>query len=282
MKIQHFYDENTSTFSYVVSDEKVKKCAIIDAVLDFDINSGRTSTIQADLIIDYVKTQNLQTEWILETHIHADHLTASQYLKDKLGGKIAIGDKITEVIKFWTPIFNSSQDTKITQFDKLFNDNEKFSIGAIEVKVIHTPGHTPACVTYLIEDCAFVGDVIFTPKNGTGRTDFPGGSAKNSYDSIQKILKLPDETRIFVGHDYPEQDQQPQYFCTVLEQKKFNILANEKISEENYIRDRNQRDIGKAVLKLLLPALQFNMRAGSFGAPENNSTFYIKIPINKI
>ena len=178
MKIQHFYDKETATFTYIVSDEKTQKCAIIDAVLDFDISSGRTSTINADLIIDSVKTQNLQVEWILETHIHADHLTASQYLKEKLGGKIAIGEKISEVIKFWTPIFNSKNDTDIKKFDKLFNDNEKFFIGTIEVKVIHTPGHTPACVTYLIEDCAFVGDVIFTPKMGTGRTDFPGGSAK--------------------------------------------------------------------------------------------------------
>jgi glyoxylase-like metal-dependent hydrolase (beta-lactamase superfamily II) len=282
MKIQHFYDQETATFTYIVIDEKTQKCAIIDSVLDFDITSGRASTKQANLIIDYVKTQNLQLEWILETHIHADHLSASQYLKEKLGGKIAIGEKITEVIKFWTPIFNSSQDTKITQFDKLFNDNEKFFIGTIEVKVIHTPGHTQACATYLIEDCAFVGDVIFTPQNGTGRTDFPGGSAKDSYDSIQKLLKLPDETRIFVGHDYPDKDQQPQHFCTVLEQKKSNILINEKISEEHYILERNQRDIGKKVPKLLLPALQFNMRAGSFGEPENNSTFYIKIPINKI
>lgn len=282
MKIQHFYDQETATFTYIVSDEKTQKCAIIDSVLDFDITSGRASTKQANLIIDYVKTQNLQLEWILETHIHADHLSASQYLKEKLGGKIAIGEKITEVIKFWTPIFNSSQDTKITQFDKLFNDNEKFFIGTIEAKIIYTPGHTPACATYLIEDCAFVGDVIFTPQNGTGRTDFPGGSAKDSYNSIQKLLKLPDETRIFVGHDYPIEGQQPQHLCTVLEQKKSNILINEKISEEHYILERNQRDIGKKVPKLLLPALQFNMRAGSFGEPENNSTFYIKIPINKI
>ena len=282
MKIQHFYDQETATFTYIVIDEKTQKCAIIDSVLDFDITSGRASTKQANLIIDYVKTQNLQLEWILETHIHADHLSASQYLKEKLGGKIAIGEKITEVIKFWTPIFNSSQDTNITQFDKLFNDNEKFFIGTIEAKIIYTPGHTPACATYLIEDCAFVGDVIFTPQNGTGRTDFPGGSAKDSYDSIQKLLKLPDETRIFVGHDYPVEGQQQQHLCTVLEQKKSNILINEKISEENYILERNQRDIGKKVPKLLLPALQFNMRAGSFGEPENNSTFYIKIPINKI
>ena len=282
MKIQHFYDQETATFTYIVIDEKTQKCAIIDSVLDFDITSGRASTKQANLIIDYVKTQNLQLEWILETHIHADHLSASQYLKEKLGGKIAIGEKITEVIKFWTPIFNSSQDTKITQFDKLFNDNEKFFIGTIEAKIIYTPGHTPACATYLIEDCAFVGDVIFTPQNGTGRTDFPGGSAKDSYDSIQKLLKLPDATRIFVGHDYPIEGQQPQHLCTVLEQKKSNILINEKISEEHYILERNQRDIGKKVPKLLLPALQFNMRAGSFGEPENNSTFYIKIPINKI
>jgi glyoxylase-like metal-dependent hydrolase (beta-lactamase superfamily II) len=283
MKIQHFYDKDTATFTYVLSDEKTKKCAIIDSVLGYDISSGRTSNAPADLVIDFVKAQNLEVEWILETHAHADHLTASKYIKKNLGGKIAIGENIKEVIKFWVPIFNNENDTPLdgSQFDHLFKDGEKFSIGNLEVKVIHTPGHTPACLSYLVEDCVFVGDTIFVPRMGTARTDFPGGSAKNLYNSIQKLLALPDETKIFVGHDYPEEGKEPQFLCTVLEQKEHNILINKNISEEEYVKNRNQRDVGKAVPKLLLPSIQVNIRAGDFG-DEKNGINYIKTPINKI
>lgn len=284
MKIQHFYDKDTATFTYVVSDESTKSCAIIDSVLGYDMSSGRTSNAPADVVIDYVNKYNLKVEWILETHAHADHLTASVYLKDKLGGKIAIGENIIEVVKFWAPIFNTQKDTPFdgSQFDHLFKDNEKFRIGSLEVKVIHTPGHTPACLCYLIEDAVFVGDTIFMPKLGTARTDFPGGSAATLYDSIQKLLALGDNIRIFVGHDYPEEGKEPQFTCTVFEQKKNNILINEKISKDEYVKIRNKRDEGKAVPRLLLPSIQVNIRAGKFGAAEENNIQYIKIPLNRI
>ena len=282
MKIQNFYDKDTATFTYVVIDETSKKCAVIDPVMGYDMSSGKTSSAPADLIINYIKAENLILEWILETHAHADHLTASSYLKEKLGGKIAIGENIKEVIKFWAPIFNSDAKLDGSQFDHLFCDGEKFQIGNLEVSVMHTPGHTPACVCYLIEDCIFVGDTIFTPRMGTARTDFPGASAKNLYHSIQKVLALPNQTRIFVGHDYPEQGKEPQFLCTVLEQKKDNILINENVSEEQYIAVRNQRDVGKAVPKLLLPSIQVNIKAGRFDEAEENGIQYIKIPLNKI
>lgn len=284
MKIQHFYDKDTATFSYVVSDDATKQCAIIDSVLDYDIFSGRTSNTSADKLIEYVKANNLNVEWILETHAHADHITASNYLKSKLGGKIAIGENIKEVIKFWVDVFNTQNDTPLdgSQFDHLFKDGEEFKIGNLKVRVISTPGHTPACVSYLIEDCIFSGDVIFTPKMGTARTDFPGGSARTLYHSIQKILSLPDSTKIFIGHDYPENGSDPQFCCTVSDQKKHNILINENVSEEQYVETRNKRDVGKAVPKLLLPALQVNIRAGKFSAPEQNGATYLKIPLNKI
>lgn len=284
MKIQHFYDLDTATFTYILSDSETNKCAIIDSVMGYDISSGRTSNAPADLVINYVSENNLTVEWILETHAHADHLTASHYLQEKLGGKIAIGENIKEVIKFWVPIFNSAKSTPLdgSSFDHLFADGEKFLIGKLEVKVIHTPGHTPACVSYLVEDCIFVGDTIFTPRMGTARTDFPGGSAKTLYNSIQKLLALPDETRIFIGHDYPETGKEPQFLCTVLEQKKGNILINENVSEEKYVEVRNKRDVGKAVPKLLLPSIQVNIRAGKFEAAEGNGISYIKIPLNII
>jgi glyoxylase-like metal-dependent hydrolase (beta-lactamase superfamily II) len=284
MKIQHFYDKDTATFTYVLSDDDTKKCAIIDSIMGYDIFSGKTSNAPADLVIDYVTKQNLKIEWILETHAHADHLTASNYIKEKLGGKIAIGENIKEVIKFWAPVFNTIKDTPLdgSQFDHLFKDGEKFSIGNLQVTTMFTPGHTPACVSYLVEDCVFVGDTIFTPKMGTARTDFPGGSAKTLYYSIQKLLSLPNETKIFLGHDYPEEGEEPQFLCTVLDQKKNNILINETVSEAQYVEARNKRDVGKAVPKLLLPSIQVNIRAGRFGLAEDNEVKYIKIPLNKI
>jgi glyoxylase-like metal-dependent hydrolase (beta-lactamase superfamily II) len=284
MKIQHFYDKDTSTFTYVISDDDTNKCAIIDSVMGYDIFSGKTSNSPANLVIDYITKQNLKVEWILETHAHADHLTASNYIKEKLGGKIAIGENIKEVIKFWAPVFNTIKDTPLdgSQFDHLFKDGEKFSIGNLEVITMFTPGHTPACLSYLVEDCVFVGDTIFTPKMGTARTDFPGGSAKTLYHSIQKLLSLPNETKIFVGHDYPKEGEEPQFLCTVLDQKKNNILINENVSEAQYVEVRNKRDIGKAVPKLLLPSMQVNIRAGKFGLAEDNEVKYIKIPLNKI
>lgn len=220
-------------------------------------------------------------EWILETHVHADHLTGASYLKEKLGGRIAIGAKILNVLDYWVPVFNISDDTPIdgSQFDYLFQDEEIFTIGNLKVKVMHTPGHTPACSCYLIEDSIFSGDTIFSPKMGTARTDFPGGSAEILYDSIKRILSLPESTKIFLGHDYPETGFEPNFCVTVGEQKLNNILINDKISKENYVETRNKRDIGKAVPKLLYPSLQINLRAGKFGKTEQNGKNYIKIPI---
>ncbi len=284
MQIQHFFDSDTATFTYVVSDPASKNCAIIDSVLDYDLYSGRTSTISADKVISYVKEQGLHVEWILETHVHADHLTAAHYLKEKLGGKIAIGKNIKEILNFWVPLFNTGHDTPLsaTQFDHLFEDGEKFNIGAIEVKVIYTPGHTPACVSYLMGDAVFAGDTIFMPYVGTARTDFPGGSAQTLYDSIQKILSLPDNTRIFTCHDYPPHGQKERHVSTVAEQKKQNILVKSGTTKNEYVASRNAKDKGKSVPRLLLPSIQVNLRAGSLGEPEENGVQYIKIPLNKI
>ena len=284
MKIQNFYDKDTATFTYVVSDDATKKCAIIDSVLNYDMNAGKISTNSADSIIAYIAENNLQLDWILETHIHADHLTASSYIKEKIGGKIAIGNKIKEVLDFWVPLFNTSKDTPLnaSQFDHLFSDGEKFQIGNLQVQVIHTAGHTPACVSYLIEDAVFVGDTVFLPRMGPARTDFPGGSAKQLYASIQKIFSLPENTKIYVCHDYPESGKEPQFFCTIADQRQNNILINDKISEEEYVALRTKRDSTLSVPKLILPAIQINLRAGKLGEPEENGVRYVKIPLNKI
>ena len=284
MKIQHFFDKDTATFTYIVSDVATDKCAIIDPVLDYDMFSGKTSTISADKVIDYVKSNNLTVKWILETHAHADHLTGANYLKEKLGGKIGIGEHIKEVLKFWVPLFNTANDTPLdaSQFDHLFRDEEIFNIGSLQVKVLYTPGHTPACVSYLIEDVVFVGDTIFMPYVGTARTDFPGGSAETLYRSIQKILSLPESTRIFTCHDYPPQNQQEGYLSTIAEQKANNIMVHSGVGEQEYVAARNAKDKGKAVPRLLLPSIQVNLRAGNLGKPEENGIQYIKIPLNKL
>ncbi len=284
MQIHHFFDQDTATFTYVVSDPKTSKCAIIDSVLDYDMHAGKTTTVSADKVIAYVIEQGLSVEWILETHAHADHLTASHYLREKLGGKIGIGEHIKEVLKFWVPLFNTAHDTSLdgSQFDHLFKDGETFAIGSIEVKVMHTPGHTPACVTYLMGDAAFVGDTIFMPYVGTARTDFPGGSAQTLYRSIQKLLSLPESTRIFTCHDYPPQGQPEGYVSTVADQKAKNSMVHEGVSEAEYVAARNAKDVGKAVPRLLLPSIQVNLRAGDLGKAENNGVQYIKIPLNKL
>lgn len=284
MHIQHFFDSNTSTFTYVVSDPTTKRCAIIDPVLDYDMQAGKTSTISSDKVIAYVKEQELTVEWILETHAHADHLTGSHYIKEKIGGKIGIGEHIKEVLKFWVPLFNTAHDTPLdgSQFDHLFKDGEVFFIGNMEVKVMHTPGHTPACLTYLIGDAAFVGDTIFMPYVGTARTDFPGGSAQTLYQSIQKILSLPESTKIYTGHDYPPQGEKERYVSTVADQKAKNSMVHNGVSQNEYVTARNMKDKGKAVPRLLLPSIQINLRAGDLGKAEINGVKYIKIPLNKV
>ena len=278
------FDPDTATFTHIVSDPSTQKCAIIDSVLDYDQYSGRTETKSADQVISYINEEQLSVEWILDTHIHADHITASHYLKEKLGGKIGIGAKIKDVLALWVPIFNTNKDTNLdaSQFDHIFEEAEVFKLGNVHVKVFHTPGHTPACSSYLIEDAIFVGDTIFMPDIGTARTDFPGGSAATLYDSVKKILSLPDETRIFMCHDYPPEGRDVAWLATVKEQKEKNVLLHDGISKEEYVAVRNKRDEGKAVPKLLLPSIQANLRAGTFGEPEDNNVRYIKIPVDKI
>lgn len=284
MQIESFFDPNTSTISYVVSDPETQHCAIIDSVHDFDLYSGKLSSQSADKIIDYIKKMNLQVEWILDTHIHADHLTATSYLKDKLGGKIGIGENIKKVLAHWIPIFNIGSNTPSdgSQFDVLFSDGAQFKIGNLNVRVIHTPGHTPDSISYYIYDAIFVGDTIFMPYVGTARTDFPGGNAKTLYRSIQKILALPDQTRIYTCHDYPPDGHEPAWESTVAEQKKNNSMINNSVTEEEFIAARNKKDFNKPVPKLLLPSIQVNLRAGKLEDCDSNQTQYIKIPINKI
>lgn len=283
--VMGFYDDATQTWSYVVWDNahSEKPCAIIDSVLDYDPHSGRTSTASADRIIAFVKENRLLPVWILETHIHADHLTAAAYLKEKLGGKTAISKHILKVIETWQPVFNSPHDTPTTgeQFDKLFDDDEAFSIGSIEARIFHTPGHTPADTSYLIGDALFAGDAIFLPDVGTGRCDFPGGDAADSFDSTRRIFALPAETRLFVGHDYPPDGRGPACMTTVAEQKSRNIRAHVGVQREDYIVKRLHDDENKPVPRLLLPSLQVNLRAGHFGAPVNGVQ-YIRIPVDKI
>lgn len=282
MHVQTFFDTDTATFSYVVVDESTKKCAIIDSVMDYDQASGTVTTKGADAIVEYIKSNGLENEWILETHIHADHITASFYLQEQVGGKKAMGTRITEVLKFWRPIFETEEDTPLSgeQFDQLFNEGDSFTIGNLEVKVWHTPGHTPACACYLIEDAIFVGDTIFAPYIGTARCDFPGGSARQMYNSVQRIYSLPDETKIYLCHDYPPQGQEPLSMTTVGEEKQSNVMIKEGVSEEEYVQKREATDKNKPMPRLILPSLQTNMRSGSFGTVTAHGHQFIKIPVN--
>lgn len=282
--VEGFYDPATATWSYVVWDagSADKRCAVIDSVLDFDIFSGRTGTVSADKIIAFVTTHGLSVQWLLETHIHADHLTAAHYLKQKLGGMTGISRHILSVLKTWAPILQNADDTPQdgAAFDHLFADDATFAIGGMTATIIHTPGHTPADTSYLIGDAAFVGDAVFLPDNGSGRCDFPGGDAAQSYDSIRKLLQLPDATRLFVGHDYPE-GREPRAMATVAEQKTGNIRVHNGVARADFIEKRRQDDANKPVPKLLLPSLQANLRAGSFGKAVDGRHF-IKLPVDAI
>ncbi len=284
MKIHHFFESDTATFTYVLSDPSTGKCAVIDPVLDYDPNSGRTSSVSADKVIAYVREEGLSVQWILETHVHADHLSGAHYLKEKLGGRIGIGERIREVLQFWVPLLNTNTDTPLdgTQFDHLFNDGEVFQVGSLKVTAMHTPGHTPACVSYQVNDAVFVGDTIFMPYVGTARADFPGANAEMLYDSIQKLLSLPPGTRIFTGHDYPPQGKTERHISTVAEQKAHNSMVHDGVSRQDYIAARNEKDKGKPVPRLLLSALQVNLRAGDLGRSEDNGIQYLKIPLNAL
>ncbi len=282
--VHGFFDPNTNTVSYVVRDPNGNAAAIIDSVLDFDYASGRTDTQTANALIDFVKAQDLLIEWILETHVHADHLSAAPYLQERLGGKIGIGANITTVQDTFGKIFNEGTEFQRdgSQFDALFRDGDAFHIGQLRGDVIHTPGHTPACMTYVIGDAAFVGDTLFMPDFGTARCDFPGGSSEVLYESAQKILSLPDETRIFVGHDYkaPGRDEFA-WETTVGEQKAKNVhLANS--DREGFVKMRDARDASLAMPRLIVPSLQVNMRAGNMPEPDEKGDVYLKVPVNKL
>lgn len=282
--VTHFFDEPTNTFSYVVQDPSSNACAIIDSVLDFDYAAGRTDTRSADAIIAFVKREGLTVEWLLETHVHADHLSAAPYLHDKLGGRTGIGANITQVQEIFGKAFNAGTEFARdgSQFDRLFEEGDTFTIGSLEGCVLHTPGHTPACLTYVIGDAAFVGDTLFMPDYGTARCDFPGGDARTLYRSIQKVLALPDETRIFLCHDYkaPDRDEY-QHETTVAEQRERNVHVHEGISEEEFVRMRTERDATLDMPKLILPSVQVNMRAGHMPPPEDDGQVYLKVPINR-
>ncbi len=279
-----FHDPATFTITYVVADPATKHAAIIDTVLDFDPASGRTSTTSADAIIALVKEQNLEVDWILETHVHADHLTGAPYLRDKLGGKTGIGASVATVQETFKGVFNLKDlATDGSQFDHLFEDGETFRVGELEGRVIATPGHTPACITYVIGDAGFVGDTLFMPDFGSARTDFPGGSAPELYDSIQKILALPDETRLFMCHDYKAPGREEfAWITSVAEQRAANIHINDQVDRDEFVRMREERDAQLGMPKLILPSLQVNLRAGHLPEPEDNAIRYLKIPLDAV
>lgn len=283
--VTHFFDEPTNTFSYVVQDPDSKACAILDSVLDFDYAAGRTDVRSAEEIIAHVREHDLDVEWILETHVHADHLSAAPYLHERLGGKTGIGANITIVQDVFGKAFNAGTEFARdgSQFDALFKEGDTFTIGGLEGHVLHTPGHTPACLTYVIGDAAFVGDTLFMPDFGTARCDFPGGDARALYQSIQKVLALPPDTRLFMCHDYkaPQRDVF-KHETTVAEQRAANIHVHDGVSEEDFVRMRTERDATLAMPKLIIPSVQVNMRGGDMPPAEDNGQVYLKVPVNKL
>ena len=283
--VKAFFDEATNTVSYVVREPDGDHCAIIDPVLDYDPKSGRTDTKSADQIVEYVQGEGLKVDWLIETHAHADHLSGAPYLKEKVGGKIGIGEHITDVQKIFKDVFNLERQFHPDggQFDHLFKDGEEFQIGAMNVRTMHTPGHTPACMTYIIGDAAFVGDTMFMPDFGTARVDFPGGDARTMYRSIQKILAMPDETRLFMCHDYkaPGRDEYA-WETSVAEERAKNVHVREGISEDDFVNMRTERDSALDMPTLILPSIQVNIRAGEMPPEEDNGVSYLKIPLNQL
>lgn len=281
--VHAFFDEATNTITYVLHDPQGSACAVIDSVLDFDYASGRTDTRSADAVVAFIRDKGWTLEWVLETHVHADHLSAAPYIQERLGGQIGIGERITVVQETFGKIFNEGTRFQRdgSQFDRLFREGDVFMIGQMRGEVLHTPGHTPACLTYVIGDAAFVGDTLFMPDFGTARCDFPGGSAEVMWNSVQKILALPDETRIFVGHDYKAPGREVYAWeTTVGAQKALNIHVGAGRSKEDFVALREKRDATLAMPRLIVPSLQVNMRAGQMPEPEDNGLSYLKVPIN--
>ena len=283
-KIKGFFDEETSTISYVVYDMTSKKCAVIDSVLDFDFSSGTIDYHNAEKIISFIEKMKLDLEWLIETHVHADHLSASPYIQKKLGGKIGISEKISDIQNIFGKTFNAGTEFQRdgSQFDRLFKDNDEYKIGSIKCKVINTPGHTPACTAHVIGNSIFVGDTLFMPDLGSARADFPGGDARELYRSIQKILSYPDDTLIFVCHDYPPTSREVEWVTTVGAQKKKNIHVKTSIGEDEFVKVREARDKTLNMPKLIIPSIQVNMRAGNLPPAEDSGDVFIKVPINSM
>jgi glyoxylase-like metal-dependent hydrolase (beta-lactamase superfamily II) len=282
--ILDFFHEDTNTFTYVVIDPATQHAAIIDSVLDYCAASGRTHTTAADEVIATINERGLTIDWIMETHVHADHLSAAPYLQEKLGGQIAIGSHVRDVQKIFTKLFNANGvATDGSQFGALIEDGQTFKIGELKARAIHTPGHTPACMSYLIGDALFVGDTLFAADYGTARCDFPGGDARALYQSIQKLFALPDATRVFLCHDYlPEGRSEYIHQTTIGEEKANNIHVGHGASEDDFVKMRTERDATLSMPKLILPSVQVNMRAGHLPEPEDNGVRYIKIPVDAV
>lgn len=280
-----FFDPDTSTYSYVVRDPASQACVIIDSVLDYDPASGRTKTAGAERIVEFVREQQLKVEFLLETHVHADHLSAAPYLQQQLGGQLAIGAKITTVQQVFAEIFNAEAEFAKdgSQFDRLLNEGDILTFGGMSIEVLHTPGHTPACLSYVIGDAVFVGDTLFMPDYGTARCDFPGGDAHTLYKSIQRLFELPDNTRMFLCHDYKAPGREE--YCnetTVAEQRQNNIHVRQGVSEDEFVVMRTERDATLSMPTLILPSVQVNMRAGELPPAEDNGVRYLKIPLNAL
>lgn len=288
LHVEGHFDPATGTISYIVLDRQTLQCAIVDSVWDYDPQSGRTDTRSADLLVQRINALGATVQWHLETHVHADHLSAAAHLKQQLGGRVAIGEHITVVQDVFGTLFNAggefARDGR--QFDCLLRDGEEFFIGQLKARAMHTPGHTPACMTYVIEDAdevvAFVGDTLFMPDSGTARCDFPGGNASTLYRSIKRVLSLPPQTRLYMCHDYPPDGRGVQYVTTVADECAHNIHVHDGISEKAFVAMRTARDQTLDMPKLILPAVQVNMRAGELPPPESNGVRYIKIPINAV
>jgi len=292
LQVEGFFDPATWTVSYIVLDKRTMQCALVDSVLDYDPKSGRTSHASADLLIARARDLGTTVQWILETHVHADHLSAAPYLKQALGGQVGIGQHITTVQKVFGSLFNAGTDFARdgSQFDHLFADDEVFSIGSLQARAMHTPGHTPACMTYVVTDptpgaaqtAAFVGDTLFMPDYGTARCDFPGGDAHTLFRSINKVLSLPPDTQLYMCHDYQPGGREVQFVSTVAEEREKNVHVRNGISEEAFVAMRRARDATLEMPTLILPAVQVNMRAGELPKPESNGMRYIKIPLNAV
>ncbi|NKE45324.1 MBL fold metallo-hydrolase [Roseomonas frigidaquae] len=283
-EVTAFFDAPTNTISYVVKDPASNACAVVDSVMDIDYAAGRISHDSADAIIAHIRAHGLKLEWLIETHVHADHLSAAPYIQDKLGGRIGIGEKITVVQEVFGKVFNEGTEFRRdgSQFDRLFKDGDSYAIGGLQAFVLHTPGHTPACTTHVMGDAAFVGDTLFMPDGGSARADFPGGDARTLFRSMRRILQLPPETRLFMCHDYGPNGREIRWESTVAEERAHNIHVRDGMTEEEFVAMREARDRTLGMPRLILPSLQVNMRAGALPPAEPNGRVFLKVPVNAL